>query len=217
MKDILEFDSLELTFSDKKILSGIYMSCAVGEIVGLLGRNGAGKSSLMKIVFGSLDAGYKNVRISGETLQRNHGKISYLPQEVLIPPHLTIRKAFKLFKISEAHILELYPQFYDFLDLKPAQLSGGYCRLIEAVMVLKSPAQFCILDEPFSGLMPLHIETLCGLMHDMKRKKGIIITDHLYRHVTSISDRLYLLSNGKTYPVKDKEHLVSLGYLNTYE
>jgi ABC-type lipopolysaccharide export system ATPase subunit len=85
---------------------------------------------------------------------------------------------------------------------------------VEAILILRSQAKFCILDEPFSGLMPVHIETLISLMKALKNEKGIIITDHLYRHVSSISDRIYLLSNGKTYPIKNAEQLISLRYVN---
>ena len=62
--------------------------------------------------------------------------------------------------------------------------------------------------------MPLHIESLSALLLEVKKEKGIIITDHLHRHVTSISDRMYVLANGKTYPVKSHDELVRHGYLN---
>jgi ABC-type multidrug transport system ATPase subunit len=203
MKHSLEYDSLELSFGDKKILSSIYMRCDTGEIVGLLGRNGTGKSSLMKIVFGD-----------GESIHGYHNMIAYLPQDNLIPEYLTIGKAFKLFKINFDGVAETWPQLQEFRDFKPAELSGGYIRLVEAILILKSKAKFCILDEPFSGLMPVHVETLITLMKELKHEKGIIITDHLYRHVSAVSDRMYLLSNGKTYPIKSVEQLISLGYVN---
>ena len=130
LKGVLEFDSLQLSFSDKTILSSIYMKCEAGEIVGLLGRNGTGKSSLMKIVFGILSAEFKSVRINGATLFANNGVISYLPQHPLIPPYLSVREAFELFHISCDSVVGDHPYLKDFLDLKPGQLSGGYRRLM---------------------------------------------------------------------------------------
>src|SRR5687768_12059356 len=218
MKDILEFDSLELRYETRSILSSIYMKCEVGEVVGLLGRNGSGKSSLMKVVFGSLRGDHQSIRINGKQLPEDYMAkrlISYLPQENLMPSFLSIRKIFKLFEVDEEEIISQFEEVKDFLNLKPKQLSGGYERIIEAILILKSKALFCILDEPFSGLMPVHVEKLKHLIVAEKNKKGIIVTDHLYRDVIAITDRLYLLANGKTYFIKNEQDLIERGYVNT--
>jgi ABC-type multidrug transport system ATPase subunit len=218
MKKILEFDSLDLSFDGRKILSSIYMCCNQGEIVGLLGRNGSGKSSLMKIVFGTLDADHKSVRVNGTYMPGDYNRkriIAYLPQESLIPSYVSLRDAFRLFNVSLDEILVDFPTANEYVNLKPRALSGGSLRLIEALLILYSPSPFCILDEPFTGLMPVHIESLKSIIEKCKKRKGIIISDHMYRYVTELSDRLYLLSNGKTYEVKEKERLVELGYLHS--
>jgi ABC-type multidrug transport system ATPase subunit len=193
------------------------MKCEVIEVVGVLGRNGSGKSSLMKIVFGSLKGSHQSIRIDGKQLPSNHLSsrlIGYLPQESLIPPFISIRKTFRLFGINEEEIIVEFPEIKDFLELKPKQLSGGYQRIIEAILILKSKGLFCILDEPFSGLMPVYVDKLKQMITTEKAKKGIIITDHMYRHVLSITDRLYLLANGKTYLVTSEEDLIARGYVN---
>lgn len=218
MKHVLEFDSLELWYQTRSILSGVYMKCKVGEVIGLLGRNGSGKSSLMKIVFGALKGNHQSIRINGEQLPANYlhkRLIGYLPQENLIPSFISIRKAFRLFGINEEELIVEFPELGDFLDFTPKQLSGGYQRIIEALLILKSKALFCILDEPFSGLAPVHTEKLKQIINTEKTKKGIIITDHMYRHVISIADRLYLLSNGMTYSITNAEDLIARGYINT--
>jgi ABC-type multidrug transport system ATPase subunit len=218
MKNVLEFDSLELTFGDRKILSSIYMKCEQGEIVGLLGRNGSGKSSLMKVVFGALQAEHMSLRMNGEPLVGNYNRkrvIAYLPQDDLIPSYISLRLAFKLFKIDIAKIIKIFPQISDFIDLNPSEVSGGFRRLIETLLILHSPSPFCILDEPFTGLMPVHIETLKTIILESKINKGIIVSDHMHRHVTELSDRLYLLANGTTRTIKQKEQLVDLGYLSS--
>lgn len=217
MKFILEFDSLELSYKTRTILSGVYMKCEVGEIVGVLGRNGSGKSSMMKIVFGSMKGSHQSIRVNGESLPPNHlpkKLIGYLPQENLLPSFISIRKAFQLYGINEDEVIADFPEIKDFLPFTSKQLSGGYQRIVEAMLILKSRAPFCILDEPFSGLMPAHIERLKQIIVNEKGKKGIILTDHMYRHVTSITDRLYVLANGKTYPVNDEDDLAMRGYLS---
>jgi ABC-type multidrug transport system ATPase subunit len=214
----LEFDSIELSFGETKILSGVYMRCQTGEIVGLLGRNGSGKSSLMKVVFGALSAEHKSVRINGESLTSDylpHRKIAYLPQDNLIPSSITVGLAFRLFRIHLEKTINVFPQLKEFLHLKPHQLSGGYLRLVETLLILHAPSPFCILDEPFTGLMPVHVETLKNFIIQSKKEKGIIISDHMHRQVTEILDRLYLLANGRTYEIKQKQQLIELGYLST--
>lgn len=218
MNNVLEFDSLDLSFDGRKILSSIYMRCQQGEIVGLLGRNGSGKSSLMKIVFGTLNAEHKSIRVNGTSMLGDYNRkriIAYLPQDNLIPSYLSLRSAFNLFKVDVNEIIRDFPEAKDYIDLKSTELSGGSLRLSEALLILYSPSPFCILDEPFTGLMPVHIEELKIIIGKRKTKKGIIISDHMHSHVTELSDRLYLLSNGKTYEVKEKEQLVELGYLHS--
>lgn len=218
MNNILEFDSLDLSFDGRKILSSIYMRSQQGEVVGLLGRNGSGKSSLMKVVFGVLDAEHKSIRVNDTPMLGDYNRkriIAYLPQDNLIPSYLSLRTAFNLFKVDIDEVLFDFPQAKEYINLRSYELSGGWIRLIEALLILYSPSPFCMLDEPFTGLMPVHIEELKLIIGKRKAKKGIIISDHMHRYVTDISDRLYLLSNGKTHEVKEKEQLVELGYLHS--
>jgi ABC-type multidrug transport system ATPase subunit len=218
MKNILEFDSIALSFDGRKILASVYMQCQQGEVVGLLGRNGSGKSSLMKAVFGILDVEHRSVRVNGISMHGDYCQkriIAFLPQDKLIPSYVSLRTAFRLFEIDIDQIISVAPEIKDFFNFKSYELSGGSLRLIEALLILYSPAPFCILDEPFTGLMPVHIETLKNIITKSKNRKGIIVSDHMHRHVTELSDRLYLLTNGKTYEVKESERLVELGYLNS--
>lgn len=212
----LEFDSLYLEFGLQSVLCSVYMKCETGNVVGLLGRNGSGKSCLMKIVFGSMGAEHKSIRIDGKHYPGNTRKetrVTYLPQDNFIPPFLTLKQALDLYNIPPHELIHYFPEFEKLLNLKSNELSGGYRRLAEVLMILKTPSWFSILDEPFSGLMPVHIETLREIFHHEKQNKGIIITDHLYRHITAMSDQLYVLSNGQTYRITDQDQLVRLGYL----
>lgn len=216
--NVLEFDSLYLEFGPKRVLSSIYMKCETGKITALLGRNGSGKSCLMKIVFGALDSEYKSVRVNGTSLQGNYFTkeiISYLPQGHLIPPFLRIQEAINLFRVDAGLIIQSFPEFVGLLKKRTNELSGGQLRFLEVLLILHSRHPFCILDEPFSGLMPLQIEKLQQLLCTVKSNKGILITDHLHRHVRSISDDLYVLNQGKTYFIKDEQQLIDLGYLTT--
>ncbi|HMG92804.1 MAG TPA: ATP-binding cassette domain-containing protein [Chryseolinea sp.] len=216
MKDLLEFDGIELSYGTQRILSGIYMKCTVGEVVGILGRNGSGKSSLFKVVFGSQSAEHRSIRMNGSPLPEDFIRqriIGYLPQTDLIPSHITIAKALDLYEIENDELLRYFPELNEQLSFRPHELSGGFRRVIELMLILKSRSRFCLLDEPFSGVMPVHVETIRTMLMEAKAEKGIILTDHLYRSVMSSADRLYLLSNGSTYPVRSPDDLISRGYL----
>ena len=112
MKDVLEFDGIELSYGERRVLSGIYMKCSVGEVVGILGRNGSGKSSLFKVVFGSQSAEHRSIRMNGGSLPGDFVRrriIAYLPQNDLIPPHNTIANALELFGVEKEEVLRYFP------------------------------------------------------------------------------------------------------------
>jgi ABC-type multidrug transport system ATPase subunit len=217
VKNILEFDSLFLEFGMNRVLQDVYVKCEQGQVVGLLGRNGSGKSCLMKIVFGSLKAYQQSVRINGEYLLETNirkGLIHYLPQESFIPPFLTIRKVLYQYQLSADQFVGTFPDFAGRLGSKITELSGGEVRLLEIFVILNREGLFCVLDEPFSNLMPLHIEKVIALIREARLQKGIILTDHMYRYLLKTTDLIYLLSNGKTYPVSNNDQLVQFGYLS---
>ena len=84
--------------------------------------------------------------------------------------------------------------------------------MIALYLIVKSKTFFAILDEPFTHLNPIQIEKVKGLLVEEKVNKGILITDHMYKNVTDISDSLYILSNGKTHLSKSQEDIETLGY-----
>jgi ABC-type lipopolysaccharide export system ATPase subunit len=81
------------------------------------------------------------------------------------------------------------------------------------VLVLLANTRYTLLDEPFSHIMPLHVDRLKQLIERQKAKKGILLTDHMYRHLLDVSDTLYLMKEGKSIYIKDRENLVLHGYL----
>lgn len=215
MHNVLEFDSIELTLENRNILSSVYVKCETGKIIGLLGRNGSGKSCLLKIVFGSMSSDFQSIRLNGMHLQRSASQrvLTYLPQENLIPSSIKLIQAIKFFRLEASSFINDFPDMETMLNYTPKQLSGGWVRIFEVMLILKSNALFSFLDEPFSGIMPVHVEKLMTLIQKEKDRKGILITDHLHRQIVSISDELYVLANGQTYPAKDHSQLVRHGYL----
>jgi len=179
-----------------------------------LGRNGEGKSCLMKIIYGSLPA-EKSIRFDGQAqyeAYRQPGLLHYLPQFNFIPKSLSLKKIFADFALDYAVFLESFPEFAARYNLAAGRLSGGELRMVELYIIVKPAAQFALLDEPFTHLNPLQIEKVKKMLLQEKQQKGLLITDHLYRQVTGISDKLYVLKGGKTYLTKSIEDLEKLGY-----
>ena len=217
MTNILEVDSVILEFDLKRVLQDVYLKSETGKVTGLLGRNGAGKSCLMNIIYGELSLNNKSIRINGKALinrTRSPETLRYLPQFGFIPKNLKIKRIFKDFNLNFSRFLEYFPGFEKYYNLKLKSLSGGEKRIIEIYSILASNTKFCMLDEPFSHVMPVHVETIKSIIDYEKKNKGIIITDHLFEHIIDICDEIYVITNGKTYLTKDDHDLIKLGYLN---
>ena len=219
MKHVLEIDSVQLQLNNRKILSGIYLKCETGQITGLLGKNGEGKSSLMKIMYGSLPC-EKSVRFDHMSVLKTFKRpdlLVYLPQFNFIPGSLSLRRVFHDFELAYSTFEDRFPEFTGREKLTVGSLSGGERRLVEVYLIVKAPSQFAMLDEPFTQLNPLQIEKVKELLTQEKANKGFLITDHMYRHILDLSDRLFLVKDGKTIFIRDMQHLVLHGYVRVRE
>lgn len=211
----LEIDSVLLEFDLRKILSDVYLKCETGKITGLLGRNGNGKSCLMNIICGSLEPQSKSIRFDNKTIDIPFKKpelLMYLPQFNFTPNYISVKRIFEDFEIEFSGFEKLFPEISVNYKSNINKLSGGHRRIVEVYIIARSKTQFVLLDEPFSHIMPLHIDKMKELLLEEKHNKGILMTDHLYQHITSISDNLYVIANGKTYLTKDLSDIKKLGY-----
>jgi len=217
MTHSLEVDSIILEFDTKRVLQDVYLKNETGKTTGILGRNGTGKTCLMNIIYGELQTTNKSVRIDGETIFngfRNPETFRYLPQFSFIPKSLRIERIFNDFNLDFHEFIEYFPEFEKYYKSKLRILSGGEQRIIEVYSILASKTKFCMLDEPFSHIMPVHVNTLKSIITKEKTNKGVIITDHLYKHVIDICDDLYVILNGRTYLTQNVNDLLTLGYIN---
>ncbi len=213
---MLKVDSVELSYNGRKVLQDIYLDCKPNEVVGLLGRNGCGKSSFLKIIFGSLNPSFKHISINDKTIGKGYRhKIGYLPQDHYLPGTSPIFKLAKLLvdpKVWDEFAEETIYQKY--FQKKPNQLSGGEIRKLETLMILYSKADYVLLDEPFIHLSPIQAEEFKEIIRKRSQQKGIIVTDHQYQNILDISDKIVLLHNGCTKHIKDKDELITFGYIN---
>jgi len=216
MKHVLEADGIQLSFGMRQILQDVYLRCETGNITGLLGSNGTGKSCLMKIICGTMDAYAQSVRMDGSRLvpkNRCLPNIAYLPQFHCVPNGLKLGRILADYGLAYQDFAVQFPEFSQKQNMRFGALSGGEQRLVEIYIVVASPAKFVLLDEPFTHLMPLHIERITAWLQELKNSKGILISDHLYRYILPIADALYLLKDGKTHLVQQDADLARLGYI----
>lgn len=211
----LEADGIVLDFGTRRILSDIYFKCETGKITGILGRNGQGKSCLMNIVYGSLAPISKSIRFDKVPVSQAFKRpdlLTYLPQVNFIPGFLKLKRIFADFDLSYQDFETFFPEFKMSYHSAVSDLSGGQRRLVEVYVILKARSRFSMLDEPFSHLMPLHIEKIKALLKVEKQTKGFLITDHMFRQVTDLCDDLYILSSGGTYLANDITDIEKFGY-----
>ncbi|MDN3601753.1 ATP-binding cassette domain-containing protein [Belliella kenyensis] len=215
----LEISGVIKKVNHKTVISDIYLLCKTGEVLGILGRNGTGKSTLFQIIFGTLSADDKMIRINNVVFQEPYkcgNLIAYLPQHSFLPTILTIKGIINQFvsnKTQRQKILE-NERISKHLNKKITSLSGGERRYLEVLLICHLPVKFILLDEPFSGIEPLYKELIKALISTHKMEKGFLITDHDYMNIIDISDHLYLMKGGACLQVKNyKEELVYHNYL----
>ncbi len=202
---------------------GVFITCAAGEIVGILGRNGCGKTTMLRAIFGSLDADQMHVTIDDESVGGGlrAASVSYLPQEPYLPRTLTVRRALEL-SIAGIDVDEAargFPLLAPLVVPGPAarrvrDLSGGEQRTVELYIALSLPVRYTLLDEPFTEVEPAGRLLVAELVKQTakERCRGVILTDHAYRDVLSIADRLCVMAQGQLYEVADAAGLARYGY-----
>lgn len=215
--------TLSKKFGRRVVLSDISLRLKMGEILGIFGRNGCRKSTLLKILFGTLPADDENISIDNERfiLSKNIElmKISYLPQDSFLPNDLKVRDVIPLYyKDGDAQDRLFYdPRIAKIERQQVGTLSLGERRYFEILLISRLPHQFLLLDEPFSMVEPLYQDSIKALLLQLKKEKGILITDHYYRDVLAISDRKMLITDGRAIEVDNKADLMRNGYLPEFK
>lgn len=217
MSSYLEVDSIRKSFGDKQVLTDIALKCQPGDIIGLLGRNGTGKSTLLKIIFGTLYTDYKFIRVNDKILNQPYKSkniVVYLPQDDFLPKNITVSKVIDIYSKGRNHKEFLEDEIISKIyKTKIRNLSGGESRYLEVKMLLNLDSIFVFLDEPFNGISPLHVELIKTMILNKAPKRGIILTDHDYRNVLDIGNKFYILFDGGLKSIKTKQELIYWGYV----
>ena len=209
-------DSIRLSLGNRTILNGGWLTCSTNEVIGVLGRNGSGKSCMFRTIMGELRAEEIFVKVDDKIVTGNPkigNYIQYLSQKRFLPSKLTLETIFNLYNSDFEEFAEYFPNFEKLYHSKVCELSGGEIRIVEVWLVLNSDAPFAILDEPVAQLSPIAIEQVEKIILLKKRGKGIIISDHNYETILRLSDKVLLLWEGYVTRVKEREDLIRCGYI----
>jgi len=212
-KPILAAKSISKSFGERVILRKIDINLNKGEMLGLLGSNGAGKSTFMNIVLGLLKSDFGDIFLGNAKLtalaihERSKLGIGYLPQQTSIFRGLTvyenllgIAQIVKKNTAEQKEVVEkLMAEFSitHLRDIKATALSGGERRRTEIARCLINNPKVLLLDEPFAGVDLLSIQDIKGLLLKLQaRGCAVLITDHNASQLLSVVDRAYVIANG---------------------
>ncbi len=215
----LTVENLSKSFGSNQVLNDIAICCRTNEIVGVFGRNGSGKSTMLKCIFGTLKADSITMDIDGiKTNPRDiipSGKIGHLPQETFLPKNTKVKNVIPMyFPKGERQDNVFYAPGINKIENKSIKnLSFGELRYFELVLVSFLDHAFLFLDEPFSMIEPLYKYLIQDFLIDLKQEKGVILTDHYYGDVLAVTDKNILIKDSKTFEVQNEDDLVKQGYL----
>lgn len=210
----LEVKDLRKSFKKRTVVNGVSLNISKGEIVGLLGPNGAGKSTSFYMIVGLLKPEKGFIVLDGEDItklpmyKRCKAGIGYLPQEASVFRKMTVydnvmaaleftyddnkvRKERAEVLIDEFHLNHVAKSY-------GYALSGGERRRVEIARCLATEPDFILLDEPFAGIDPISVADIQEMVYSLKdRDIGVLITDHNVRDTLKITDRGYIITEGR--------------------
>ena len=223
---ILRTESLVKRYGRREVVSSVSIEVGQGEIVGLLGPNGAGKTTTFYMAVGFIKPSAGSVYLDDEEItsyamyKRARKGIGYLPQEPSVFRKLSVEDniaaILELGTHSPAFQKERKEELIAEFGLEKVRknmgdsLSGGERRRTEIARALASDPKFILLDEPFAGIDPIAVEDIQHIVEKLKKKNiGILITDHNVQETLSITDRAYLMFEGKILRTGTAEELAA--------
>ena len=225
-KTILGSEHLVKIYHKRKVVDDVSINVRQGEIVGLLGPNGAGKTTTFYMITGMIRSNAGKVYLNDEDItkmpmyRRARRGVAYLPQEASIFRKLTVEEnllaIMEMIGVPKEERKQRTQQFLEELNItqiakqKGFQLSGGERRRTEIARTLVTNPKFILLDEPFAGVDPIAVEDIQNIVHGLKNRNiGVLITDHNVHETLSITDRAYLLFEGRILKEGDANYLAN--------
>lgn len=220
----LQTTELSKSYRGRKVVDNVSVRVKQGEVVGLLGPNGAGKTTSFYMIVGMITPDSGRVMLDDHDLtqlamyQRAQQGISYLPQEASVFRKLSVEDnlmaILQTLRLNRRERLDRMDRLIEQLGLEQVRkskgyvLSGGERRRVEIARSLVIQPSFLLLDEPFSGIDPIQVLELQKIIFDLKNSGiGILMTDHNVRETLAVTDRAYIINNGRIFRSGSPESL----------
>jgi branched-chain amino acid transport system ATP-binding protein len=208
---ILELDGVHAVYGDSRVLHGVSLAAAAGEVVSLLGRNGAGKSTTLKAVMGLVRVTGGRIRFRGRALlglpthEISRLGIGLVPEDRRIFPGLTVRENLQVGERRGApqrwtldRLVELFPPLGPLLDHRGGDLSGGEQQMLTIARTLVTGPALLLLDEPSEGLAPVIVRRLGDAIAALKREGlTIVLSEQNVKFARRLADRAYIIEKGE--------------------
>ncbi|VTU36513.1 Ribose import ATP-binding protein RbsA [Variovorax sp. PBS-H4] len=204
---LLEVNGLAAGYGGGRILDGVSLQISEGEALALLGRNGVGKTTLLRALFGMLPADEGEVRWVGHSIRGlrpfeiNRRGIAMVPEGRRLFPNLTVVDnlliAMRPGGMALEEVFELFPRLRTIQKSRAESISGGERQMVAIARALVAPARLILLDEPFEGLAPAVVNEVMAAILKLRGRVAMVLVEHHAEQVLSIVDRACVLVNGK--------------------
>jgi branched-chain amino acid transport system ATP-binding protein len=208
----LRIERLTCFYGDVRVLEDVGLQVATGQVVGLLGRNGAGKTTMLRAIMGLVRARAGSIDLDGTELTRlppheiPRAGVAYVPQGRRLFPQLTVEENLRIGLLVRrggasvlTPLLELFPVLRERMRQRAGTLSGGEQQMLAMARALCAQPAFVLLDEPTEGLMPTLVDRLLQTVTALKaRGVGVLLVEQKVDAVLAVADRVTLIENGRT-------------------
>ena len=210
---MLQVTGLDAWYDRSHVVQGLSFEVKAGEIVTLMGRNGAGKTSTLRAIMGLMAKRGGSVRFDGQEIlslpahRRWHLGLAYVPEDRRIVPGLTVRENLRLGLIAGqdrhkereriASIVQTFPRLAERMEQEGTSLSGGEQQMLAIARAMMAQPRMILLDEPSEGIMPLLVHEMFELFKRLKQQgTTLLLVEQNVERALSISDRAYILDQG---------------------
>ena len=207
---LLSVEGLNAWYGESHILHGVGFQVPRGEVVTLLGRNGAGKTTALKSVMGMVGRRQGSVRFDGaETIAMSSDRIARLgvafcPEErgifasLDVEENLLLPPVVRAGGLSMEQVFELFPNLKERLSSQGTKLSGGEQQMLAIGRILRTGARLLLLDEPTEGLAPVIVQQIGQTIARLKAEGfTILLVEQNFRFASRVADRHYMMENGR--------------------